>query len=204
VIVSDALRALKEGKQPDDLAVFRIPLTRDLIESFSADRERARIAELLATRTWVVPTLISLPVRTALGDKALRFTSEERWYLAQLTQLQMRLVRDMQGAGVSLMAGTDRPLQPTALAEELALLVRAGLTPLQALQSATIAPARFLAATDSLGTIAVGRLADLVLLNGNPLTNIAALSSVSAVITNGRLLKLTTGAPASPFIKTPE
>lgn len=64
--------------------------------------------------------------------------------------------------------------------------VAEGLTPLTALQSATINPAKILHATDSLGTVASGKLADLVLLNANPLEDITNTTTIQAVMANGR------------------
>ena len=72
--------------------------------------------------------------------------------------------------------------------DELATMVRAGMTPLAALQTATINPARYLGREMTLGTIAPGRSADLVLLDANPLEDIANLRRIRAVITAGRFL----------------
>jgi imidazolonepropionase-like amidohydrolase len=72
------------------------------------------------------------------------------------------------------------------------LLVRAGLTPAEALRTATINPARFLGWTDSLGVVATGKVADLVLLDGNPLQDIANTKRIRAVIQGGRLLDRST------------
>jgi imidazolonepropionase-like amidohydrolase len=93
--------------------------------------------------------------------------------------------------GVPLLAGSDSPnpfVYPGfGIHDELALLVRAGLTPAQALRTATINPARFLGLSDSLGTVAVGKVADLVLLDGNPLTDIANTKRIRAVVQGGKL-----------------
>ena len=69
---------------------------------------------------------------------------------------------------------------------ELALSVAEGLAPLHALQSATLNPAKMLHGTDSLGTVAPGKLADLVLLDADPLADITNTTTVRAVIANGR------------------
>ena len=74
------------------------------------------------------------------------------------------------------------------LHDELELFVKAGLTPLEALQTATINPSKFLKTTDSLGTIKKGNLADLVLLDENPLENINNTRKIAAVIINGQFL----------------
>jgi hypothetical protein len=69
---------------------------------------------------------------------------------------------------------------------DMTILVDRGLTPLAALQAATINPARAIQATDSLGTVAAGKLADLVLLDANPLADITNTTQISAVVANGR------------------
>jgi imidazolonepropionase-like amidohydrolase len=93
-------------------------------------------------------------------------------------------------AGVPLLAGSDTPVAPAvpgaAIHEELALFVRGGLTPLQALRAATWEPARYFNATDSLGTVATGKVADLVVLDANPLLDIANVRRIHAVVANGR------------------
>jgi imidazolonepropionase-like amidohydrolase len=73
------------------------------------------------------------------------------------------------------------------LHEELELLVRAGFTPLDALRTATLNPATFLNRERDLGTIARGKLADLVLLDANPLDDIRATKTIAVVIAGGRL-----------------
>lgn len=116
-------------------------------------------------------------------DKA-RQSAQGQWYTD--------LVRLMREAGVGLLAGTDTSnpwmVPGFSLHEELQALVRAGLTPLEALQAATLNPARFLEETNSLGTIESGRVADLVLLDANPLADISNTTRVRGVMRNGRYL----------------
>ena len=98
----------------------------------------------------------------------------------------------MKKAGIQFLAGTDVDndyLYPGfSLHDELALFVDAGFTPMEALQTATINPARFLGTTDSLGTIEKGKIADMVLLNSNPLTDIHYTQMIEAVFVNGKYL----------------
>ncbi len=97
-------------------------------------------------------------------------------------------------AGLPMMAGTDANGIGAASSEvspgfslhtELATYVAEGLTPLEALQTATLNPAKFLHSTDSLGTVAAGKLADLVLLDADPLVDIANTTAIRAVVANG-------------------
>ena len=98
----------------------------------------------------------------------------------------------MYRAGVAILAGTDlgNPyLYPgSSLHDELALLVRAGLSTLDALRTATLNPARFLGLSDTFGTVAQGKVADLVLLDGNPLDDIANTQQIYGVVASGRYL----------------
>lgn len=97
--------------------------------------------------------------------------------------------------GVEFLAGTDSILDfcfpGFSLHDELALLVEAGLTPMEALQAATISSARFLNLADSLGTVEKGKIADLVLLEANPLDDIHNTTKIAAVVRDGRLLRQT-------------
>lgn len=102
------------------------------------------------------------------------------------------LVGLMHEAGVPFGAGTDTPIGFAApgysLHSELELLVRAGLSPLEALEAATINPAEFFGLDAEMGTIETGRVADLVLLTANPLDDITNTRAIEAVVTKGQLL----------------
>ena len=102
------------------------------------------------------------------------------------------LVDLMHQSGVPIGAGTDTPIGFAApgysLHSELEMLVRAGLSPLEALRSATLRPAEFFGLEGEMGTIEPGRMADLVLLAGNPLDDITQTRTVQAVVTKGQLL----------------
>ena len=104
----------------------------------------------------------------------------------------MAMVAQLDAAGVPIMAGTDAPigfLTPGAsLHEELALLVEAGLDPIDAIRAATLTPASFLGLDDRVGTIESGMVADLVLLNANPLDDIRNTLSIETVIKNGHII----------------
>lgn len=95
-------------------------------------------------------------------------------------------IRQMHRRGVVIVAGTDIGVPGHSLHRELELYVKAGFTPLEALQSATIVPARVLGKDAELGSIAVGKRADLVVVDGNPLADISALRKVRLVVARGR------------------
>jgi len=94
-------------------------------------------------------------------------------------------------SGAKFLAGTDTPfaycIPGFALHDELRWLVKAGLTPLVALQAATLNPAEYLARSDSMGAVEAGKLADLVLLNAVPLADIGNVDKISAVIVGGKV-----------------
>lgn len=187
LIINSVLKAFSEKKEPDDSAIFRTDFTKPLFESFSEQKAMRVFSTFRKNKTWQVPTLVAQPLREAINERK-DLTEDDRLYAKKLIQKQFEIVAAMQRTGVKIMAGTDLPLDKPKLHEELALLVEAGLTPMQALQTATSNPAKFLNMSDSLGTIEKGKLADLVLLDANPLDNIANTKKISAVVINGRYL----------------
>ncbi len=119
-------------------------------------------------------------------------TAESYAFQKRAFQKYSSVVCAMRQAGVPLIAGTDA-LNPYSLLgfglhDELQLLVQAGLTPMEALQAATRNAAKFNGTLADLGTIEKGKLADLVLLDANPLEDIRNTQKIRAVIAGGRLL----------------
>ena len=117
------------------------------------------------------------------GNPDEEFTAFGEWSLF--------LIGRMHARGVPVGAGTDTPIflavPGYSLHSELELLVRAGLSPLEALRSATVRPAEYFSLQDEMGTVDVGKRADLVLLNANPLENIANTKNIAAVVSKGRI-----------------
>jgi len=106
---------------------------------------------------------------------------------------ELVVVNAMHRAGIPFLAGTDTPpgvyiFPGFSLHEELQRFVAAGFTPMEALQTATLNPAKFLGMEDRLGTVEKGKVADLVLLDANPLDDIRNTQKIAAVIVNGRYL----------------
>lgn len=135
---------------------------------------------------------VPAPTREKWRNQFLELKQERPLDWSRIYRDELRNVGEMQRAGMTLLAGTDigAPLlvPGSSLHDELGLLARAaGMTPLQALRAATIAPARVVSVDDSLGTVDVGKLADLVLLDANPLSDIQNTKRIHAVVANGRL-----------------
>ncbi len=110
----------------------------------------------------------------------------------KLVKKYLEVIGSMQRAGVKLMTGSDFGANPLlfpgwGVHDEMALLVKAGLTPMQAIQAATKNPTTFLGLNDSVGTVEKGKIADLVLLSANPLEDINNTSKIAAVIFGGRM-----------------
>ena len=104
----------------------------------------------------------------------------------------LRRTGELHAAGVPIAAGTDTPIGWSipgySLHTELEQYVQVGMTPLEALHSATVAPAEYFGLEDEMGQLQVGFIADAVLLTGNPLENIIDTRRVQAVINRGALL----------------
>jgi len=176
------------------------------------DTATSLIAELARRRVWQCPTVIN-SVGTAAdftSDPGLPFwlrQSVDGWRRTAVDRAaatdsaaaasqdratrRLGLIKKMFDLKIPFLAGTDAPagydLVPGAsLHRELQLFVRAGLTPLQALQTATLNPATFFGKTAEWGTVAPGKTADLVVLTRNPLVDIANTRAVAAVVADGR------------------
>lgn len=183
-----------------------------------SSRDLAPVYSTLARNgTWVTPTftgileVASWPRRDLPGDSVARFLPDTlRRFVAGIFPMpdsippgadavglrvfRMRLAQAgaMHRAGVGILTGTDAPLRNSppgfGLHQELQLLVQGGMSTFAVLRAATLAPARYFAMTDSLGTIERGKLADLVLLDADPLVDIRNTARIAAVFADGRYI----------------
>ncbi len=105
----------------------------------------------------------------------------------------LSLTKQMYESGVPFGAGTDVPINLSipgySLHSELEMLVKAGLTPIEAIAAATLQPAQYFSLEEKMGTIDVGKRADMVLLNANPLNDIKNTKRISLVISKGQVLE---------------
>jgi imidazolonepropionase-like amidohydrolase len=129
-------------------------------------------------------------------EQAAEATPQRRAAIERAWPIWLKHVREMREAGVRLMPGSDvavlNVFPGASLHEELRLFVDSlGMSPLEALASATRKPAEWLGLADSVGTIATGKVADLVLLDADPLADIANTRRIAAVVLGGRLFRRT-------------
>jgi imidazolonepropionase-like amidohydrolase len=141
--------------------------------------------------TDIEPAYASLPAPLQnlfinMGMPAAR-ASSMKFYLALMGQT----VAALQKAGIPMVAGTDQGLPGFSLWRELELYVHAGLSPLEALRTATVVPAHFMQVDHDFGSIEPGKQADLILVDGNPLMDISNIRKVSLVIKTGTIYKPT-------------
>lgn len=187
-IAQQALETARAGGASPDLILLRAAFITRLLQSYSPAKARALFLEFVSNYTWQTPTLVA--IRDVWNGQASQLNPDDVVAADLLWQKYAELIRAMQSAGVKILAGTDIPItnQGSPLHEELALLVEAGLSPLEAIQSATRNAADYLGTLETEGTIELGKVADLVLLNADPLDDIANTKSVYAVFLRGRLI----------------
>ncbi len=136
--------------------------------------------------------MLSAYLRTEWREQLAELTADRLPEYRRLYDAVRRDLREMRAAGVRILAGTDigvlNLVPGESLHEEVRLLVREGhLSPLDALRAATRDAAVFLRRDAEIGTIAAGKRADLVLLEADPLADVAHLSRISAVVLRGRV-----------------
>ena len=133
-------------------------------------------------------TLITLTTGVLCGPRAHAFerTTATDPRLQRLAGLALETARKVIQRGLRYVVGTDA--LHGCLADELAWLVTLGETPVRAIRAATVWPARALGLGDDVGTIATGRVADVIAVDGNPLEDIAALGRVRLVVSRGRIV----------------
>jgi hypothetical protein len=208
-LVATAIGAERDRVRKEQLKV--------VVSTFS-EHKAMRLSRLLAKNdTWQVPTLLVqytyafvnpydlhdspgiryVPARTVNGWigrlSSFRKIRDEKDMEAQKRsyELEIQLVRMMHKSSVRFMTGTDaETFYPAGfgLHTELGLFVSAGFSPLEALQAATLNPSVYFGKTTDFGTVEVGKVADLVILEANPLDDIRNTERIAGVVTAGRYL----------------
>jgi Amidohydrolase family len=198
----------------DSMEILMDPALGRLLESYDANTCRKLFTLLAEKGVWQVPTLVQLrgfvSPEEASRLTAARATETTPALLAEWTataadgdrarlaagasvyRRQLAALRPMQDAGVRLMVGTDASSEPWVFAgssvhDEMALFVEAGLSPLEALQAATLRPLQYAGRARAGRAIAAGEVADLVLLDADPRIDIKRTRSIRAVVMRGQL-----------------
>jgi imidazolonepropionase-like amidohydrolase len=175
--VCDALRTNNTWITPT-LVVLRGFANMDVLDTIKD--ERLNYLPLEVTSSWKINNDFRVKNRTAQQWK-----DAKTIYKNNVDQL--RLINKNE---IPILAGTDlgNPycFPGSGLHDELELMTEAGLTPLQALQTATLNAAKYLNKTDSLGTISVNKYADILLLSENPLDNISNTKKIEGICVNGK------------------
>jgi imidazolonepropionase-like amidohydrolase len=192
------------------------PIEAKAAATFDKQKADALFARFVRNGTWSCPTLIVYRQIIHLDDEGFFLNNSQMKYIPQSTrdrwhqtfeqihqvnlnaenrkrwEMRSQIVSRLHRAGVQMIAGTDMGavyvIPGFSMHDELQLMVEAGLSTLTVLQAATINPVKFLGEEKHLGTIEKGKLADLVLLDANPLENIQNTRRIAAVMVNGRYL----------------
>ena len=197
--------------KPADIAILH-----HAVSTFSEEKCRALAAKFVANTTWQCPTLLRLRTSelgdspefrddpnlryvapsvvkdwAAVTDTFARRPADERATFRAAYALQLRLTKLLDEAGVKMLAGSDVTgaaweVPGFSLHQEFDELAKAGLSPLRILQMTTLNGAEFLGMTNNLGTVEVGKLADLVLLDANPTLSVDNLHAIWGVVRAGR------------------
>jgi len=202
----------------DTLLLNRMERRRMLIRTFNHERLTSVAKQLSTNNTWICPTLVVNYNIAHLDDTALasdsrmkyvssfmkkfwdprqdaRFRTQPKDYF-EVTRMEFEkkllIIPVFQKAGVRILAGTDTPnpycFPGFSLHDEIAWFVKAGLSPAEALQTATINPAIYFSRENDFGTIAKGKIASMVVLDKNPLENIRNTTSINMVILRGSIM----------------
>jgi hypothetical protein len=192
-----------------------------LLRTFNLQKLKQTLQEMKKHDTWICPTMTVnrgiaymndsnllkdprlqylSPFVTAAWNPVTDFrfkswTAETFAWYRQEFDLKMKILKAIYETGIPILAGTDFPnpycLPGFSLHDELQWMVKAGIPAVAALQTATINPARYLGKQATYGSVAVNKIADLVLLDQNPLTDISNTTKINAVFVHGKLLNQT-------------
>lgn len=215
---SDHYYKLTQGLIKDSTLATRTARREFLRRTFSEKKLAAIIKELKGYDTWICPTMTVNRGIAYMNDSSFakdprmvyvapmiknmwdpkndfRFKSAGPEYFngeQAEYELKKKIIRALNQGGIKLLAGTDTPnpycYPGFSIHDELQLFTECGLTPLQALQTATLHPALYFGIQQDQGTVAAGKLADLVVLKDNPLQDIGNTRKIGAVILKGRFI----------------
>ncbi|WP_207511137.1 amidohydrolase family protein [Longitalea luteola] len=215
---ADYYMQVVQDKIPDTNLKNQVNAKQFLQRTFNAEKLKSVLQEIKKFDTYVCPTLVVLHSMahvhdtTRWRDPRIQFlpkgvsnywdpakdprsktrTRESAPVYEREFVMNLQIVKSIFDAGIPILAGTDFPnpycFPGFGLHDELKWLVKAGLTPAQALQTATINPARYLDLQNQYGTVSAGKIADLILLDENPLSDISNTQKIQSVFVHGKIL----------------
>lgn len=207
----------QQGKIKDSAFLKRSYRKDFLYRTYNEQKLKTVLQKIKQTNTWICPTLtvnrgiayvndttlLNDPRMVYMGTFIKNFWDARQdfrfksWTEKDFEQsryefeLKLKIVKLIHNAGIPLLAGTDYPNPHCyigfGLHDELEWLVKAGLTPAEALKTATINPAKFMNIADKNGTVAINKKANLVLLAKNPLEQISNTKTIEMVLLNGQV-----------------
>jgi imidazolonepropionase-like amidohydrolase len=156
--------------------------------------DRAVLKKMVKNNTWLVPTIM---VTHPGGKEYFQRIGSPEWYLKRRESVGKQHWETLKTAiqeGVNIALGTDQmPFEPndgtSSTVREAEAYVEAGMTPLQALRSATIAPAIMLKAESDIGSLAVGKYADILAIGADPLKDIGSLRNIVMIMKGGAVYR---------------
>lgn len=215
---ADYLMQVIRGEIKDSVLTDRVQRMQFLFRTYNTRRLQDLLHTIKTTDTWICPTLTVLHAVGYMNDSSLlsdprmqymgrgirnswdprkdaRFRNWTPATFAAFRQdfnYKLRIIKALREAGIPLLAGTDFPnpycFPGFSLHEELQWFVKAGLTPAEALQTATINPARYFGIEQHTGSVAEGKTASLVILSADPLSDISNTQKIEMVILRGKVL----------------
>ena len=190
-LISEARQALASalagGPSPDE-KLYRSEFLTRLVETYDRRKAAALFKAFKQNGTWQVPTFGA--IGSVWNARRAQLKPADAAATERASTKTIEMFADMRRAGVKVLAGSDLPVLSGVppIHDELEALVRAGMTPLEALQASTRDPADFLGRLATEGTVQVGKRANLVLLDADPLADIANTRRVAAVVLRGKLI----------------
>jgi imidazolonepropionase-like amidohydrolase len=186
-IYDSVLMALAEKKQIVE-PQFKADFDRRLLATFDEQKAQKLFRLYASNDIAQTPTLVVLKTLWDTNRERNQLDDQDMEAGKLVFAKDLEVVGAMKKSGVTILAGTDGPYAQggDALHSELKLLTDAGLMPLEALQAASRDAAKAVGVADEVGTIEVGKTADLVLLSANPLEDIANAAKIDAMVLHGR------------------
>jgi imidazolonepropionase-like amidohydrolase len=183
------IEALRSRGESPDATMYAADYMNRLVDTYSNEKARTLFVLFVSKGTWVVPTFTA--VTEVWSAQRAKLLPSDAAAVDRVTQKTVEMFRDARSVGLRVLAGTDVPITNgvSPLHEELRALVRAGMSEMDVLRVATHDSAEFLHVLDTTGTVEVGKDADLLILDGNPLVDIRNTRQISAVVLRGKMLR---------------